>query len=170
MASEVNLNTMSKIRDQLTKLIQLDPNSYDQRDLGLVTKDWYLSLFINSTRSVDTVVDKVDKVLKWRKLTKINELRIVDFPAIFYRQKIYEYYKVDQTYYVVFNYRNIHIPSGFADVYYRFSAIWGEVNMYTRGQGLNLVYIHDATNMTMSNVNMTYFMKVRTWIFLRNDL
>ena len=160
MAIEVDAKVISSIRGKLNKLIQLDPNSYDNRDLDLISEDWYLSSFVvNTKRTVDNVVEKVDKCLKWRKLIKIRDLKVTDFPQVFYRQKIYECYKVGQTYYVLFNYRHIHIPSGFADVYYKFSAIWGEVNMYTRKQGLNLVYIHDATNMTMSNVNMTFFMK-----------
>jgi len=158
--SKVDFKTITDVRQRLIEKLVSDPKSYDIRDLDLINHDWYLSLFVNEKKSIDTIVDKIDQTLRWRHSSNIRDVKITEFPQIIYRQNIYEYYKVDQTLYIILNYRNLLIPSGFEEVYSRFTTIWTDVNMYARGQGQNIVHILDMTNIKMANVNISFLLKV----------
>ena len=153
-------NLLTSVRQELTKLVESDLSQYDQRDIELIGQDWYLSLFTSDKKSVDSIVDKVDKCLKWRKSTGVNDLSLTSFPAIIYRQSMFEFYQVGNTWYTVCNYRNVLIPSTMYDVYYKYVVALSDFLQYKRAKNITLVTIHDCSGMSMANFSLPYFSKV----------
>ena len=161
--SDINSNSpIVKIREQLTKLIKSDSTStYDHRDLDLINQDWYVSMFVgNGKKSTESIVNQLDKCLKWRKSFGIRDISFVSIPRVIYRQIINEFYQIGDNWYTVTNWRNVHIPSGFSDVNFKYTAALLDFIQYKRGQNITLNVIHDFSGVGVSNINIDFLTKV----------
>lgn len=143
---EVDIARIQKTDDLIRRFIMIDNNG-----------NW-----INGEMNVDEVATRIMKTLHWKKASKINHMRASDFPADFYKWKLYSYHLTeDQLIVYVKVDRFINISSGWRQAVLDKVLSWWDrlVNRLAeeRGNGicdLKPILIFDVSGMGYANIDM----------------